>query len=262
MGQHQRRRPRRQAAHTPYLRADHRDRVLGRHRVIQHRGVQRPPRPVRQRPALSSHLAHRVEDPLRTPTGAQPLTPQRQHARIEAPIVDAEPRRGLPAHIAAQPLGRLAVRAPLQRLQHHHHRDHRTRHRRPAPRPEQIPEQPVTKQPQPVLGQEPIHRPLTHQSPAQPQRVQQLPIRSLNALHAPNSPTPPTRSRAPRPELLSSLLVLRELHLALIVHEFLRAWGCAFAEKSLRCGMMRVAHNSSDPQEGASPRWTVAALVM
>ena len=199
MAQHQRGRPRRQLAHTPYLRADHRDRVLGPHRVIQHRGVQRPLRLVRQRPALSSHLAHRVEDPLRTPTGPQPLTPQRQHARIETLIVDAQTRRGLPAHITAQPLQRLAVRAPLQRLQHHHHRDHRTRHRRTAPRPEQIPEQPVGKQPQPVLGQEPIHRPLAHQSPAQPQRVQQLPIRSLNALHTRNSPTPPKRSRAPHP---------------------------------------------------------------
>ena len=44
------------------------------------------------------------------------------------------------------------------------------------------------------------------QSPAQPQRVQQFPIRLLSALHTPDSPTPPTRSRAPRPELLSSLL--------------------------------------------------------
>ena len=180
----------RQPAHAPYLRADHRDRVLGRDRVIQHRGVQRPPRPLRQRPALSSHLAHRVEDPLRALTGAQPLTPQRQHARVEALVVDAQARRGLPAHITTQPLDRLAVRAALQRLQHHHHRDHRPRHRRPAPTPEQISEQPVTEQPQPMLGQEPIHRPLAHQSPAQAQRVQQFPIRLLSALHTPNSPTP------------------------------------------------------------------------
>ena len=52
---------------------------------------QRPHRLVRQRPALSGHLAHRVEDPLRAPAGAQPLAPQRQHARIEAPVVDAQP---------------------------------------------------------------------------------------------------------------------------------------------------------------------------
>ena len=42
----------------------------------------------------------------------------------------------------------------------------------------------------------------------------------------------------------------------------LAAWGCASAEKPLRCGMMRVAHDASDPLEGASPRWTVAALAM
>ena len=41
-----------------------------------------------------------------------------------------------------------------------------------------------------MLGQEPIHRPLAHQSPAQAQRVQQFPIRLLSALHTPNSPTP------------------------------------------------------------------------
>ena len=185
MAQHQPSRRRRQAAHTPNLRADHRDRVLGRDRVEQHRGVQRPHRLVRQRPALSGHLAHRVENPLRAPAGAQPLTPQRQHARIEAPVVDAQTRRRLPAHIAAQPLQRLAVRAPLQRLQHHHHRDHRPRHRRPPPRPEQILEQPVTKQPQAVLGQEPMQRPLPHQTPAQAQGVQQFPIQLLSALHTP-----------------------------------------------------------------------------
>ena len=42
----------------------------------------------------------------------------------------------------------------------------------------------------------------------------------------------------------------------------LAAWGCASAEKPLRCGMMRVSRHVSDPLEGASPRWTVAALVM
>ena len=136
MAQHQPSRRRRQAAHTPNLRADHRDGVLGRDRVEQHRGVQRPHRLVRQRPALSGHLAHRVEDPLRAPAGAQPLAPpQRQHARIEAPVVDAQPRRGTSsAHRRThQPLQRLAVRTPLQRLQNHHHRDRTDaafRHRR------------------------------------------------------------------------------------------------------------------------------------
>ena len=42
----------------------------------------------------------------------------------------------------------------------------------------------------------------------------------------------------------------------------LAAWGCASAEKPFRCGMMRVSRHVSDPLEGASPRWTVAALVM
>ena len=38
--------------------------------------------------------------------------------------------------------------------------------------------------------------------------------------------------------------------------------GFAFAEKPLRCGMMRVSRHVSDPLEGASPRWMVAVLVM
>ena len=102
MAQHQPSRRRRQAAHTPNPRADHRDRVLGRDRVEQHRGVQRPHRLVRQRPALSGHLAH--------------------------------------------------------------------------------------------------------QAPTQAQGVQQFPIQLLSTLRTPDSPTPHTRSRAPRPESLSTLL--------------------------------------------------------
>ena len=206
MAQHRRRRGR-QAAHTPDLRADHRDRVSGRDRVEQHRGVQRPHRLVRQRPALRGHLAHRVEDPLRAHAGAQPLTPQRQHARVEAPVVDAQARRGLPAHITTQPLNGLAVRAPLQGLQNHHHRDHRPRHRRPPPRPEQIPEQPVRKQPQPVLGQEPIQRPLPHQAPTQAQ----VSNSSRSGFSVPCIPLilPHPPHNREHPALISSLLVSR-----------------------------------------------------
>ena len=55
------------------------------------------------------------------------------------------------------------------------------------------------KQPEAVLGQEPMHRPLPHQGPAQAQRVQQSPIRLLSALHTPNSPTP-THTNASTPD--------------------------------------------------------------
>ena len=199
---------RRQAAHTPNLRADHRDGVLGRDRVDTAPWSPAPASSsVRQRPALSGHLAHRVEDPLRAPAGAQPLAPQRQHARIEAPVVDAQPRRGLPAHIAAQPLQRLAVRTPLQRLQNHHHRDHRPRHRRPPPTARRDPRttrqettsggsRPRTDAPTPPAP-EPPHKPKVSNSSRSSFSVPCMP---------PMIPHPHTRSRAPRPELLSSLL--------------------------------------------------------
>ena len=175
---------------TPYLRGDHRVGVLRRHRVIQHRGVQRPPPAPRQRPAGPRQIPHRVKDPLRAAADAQPVPPQRQHAVMEPRIVHRQARSGLPAQITPQPLNSLTVRAPLQRLQHQHRRHHRTRHRRPAPTPEQVSEQPVGKQPQTVLGQKPVNRPHPHQTPAQAQHVQQLPIRLLSTLHTYNSRTP------------------------------------------------------------------------
>ena len=115
MAQHQPSRRRRQAAHTPNLRADHRDGVLTQVATASNSTVESSARIV-----LFDSAPHRRrlgpraprEDPLRAPAGAQPLAPQRQHARIEAPVADAQPRRGLPAHIAAQPLQRLAVRTP------------------------------------------------------------------------------------------------------------------------------------------------------
>ena len=54
---------------------------------------------------------------------------------------------------------------------------------RPAARRD--PRTTVRKQPQAVLGQEPMHRPLPHQAPTQAQGVQQFPIQLLSALHTP-----------------------------------------------------------------------------
>ena len=130
MAQHQPSRRRRQAAHTPNLRADHRDGVLGRDRVEQHRGGPAPASSCSTAPALSGHLAHRVEDPLRAPAGAQPLAHSVNTLASKPPSSMPSPPRPSSAHrSAAAP----APRGPntLQRLQNHHHRDHRPRHRRP-----------------------------------------------------------------------------------------------------------------------------------
>lgn len=42
------------------------DGVLPSDSIIEDRGIQRPPRPARDRTSLRDHLADRVEDPVRT----------------------------------------------------------------------------------------------------------------------------------------------------------------------------------------------------
>ena len=191
---------RHQAAHPADLRADHRDGVLGRHGVLQQRRVQRPAGLPRQRAALIDHRPHRVEDQPRAVAAAQPRPPQHQHRVMERPLQQAQPRRGLPPQVALQALNRLPVRQALQGLQHQHRRHHRPRHRRAAPpRREQALEQLVGEQPQAVLGQEPIHRPLRHQLPAHRPDVQQPPVSTLRTLHAPRIPHPEPKREPFRP---------------------------------------------------------------
>ena len=59
------------------------DGVLGGHRVIQHRGIQRPAGPAGQHPGLGHHRFDRVEDPVRAITTGQSTPPIGQRGRVE-----------------------------------------------------------------------------------------------------------------------------------------------------------------------------------
>jgi hypothetical protein len=94
-------------------------RVLGGDRVVQQRGVQRPPLPPSQDPSLSDHHPDRLEDPLGPVGGSKPAAPQGQHRGMKALIGQAQPAGDLPGDVLAQLRGRLPIRQSLQRLQHH-----------------------------------------------------------------------------------------------------------------------------------------------
>ena len=127
-------------------------------------------------------LAHRVEDPPRLVAGTQAGPPQGQHRRVEPPIAQRQTSRCFPSYITTQPLYRFPVREALQRLENHHHSDHRPRYRRAAPRAEQIGDHLIRKQTAEVLSQEPVHRTHRNQMP-QIRCVQKLKIKTFTTLH-------------------------------------------------------------------------------
>ncbi len=166
----------RRARHLPTDPADRRDqlgdRVLGSHRVIKHRGVQRPPGPAPQRPGGGDDLPDRVEDPVRPARGGQPTAPVRQRRRVEALIGQRQPAGHLPPQITPQRLDRLPVRQPVQGLQHDHRSGHIRRHTRPTGRrAEQVREHHIREQLPAMLGQEREHAANRHQMPHQCLRV-------------------------------------------------------------------------------------------
>ena len=131
---------------APDGRAQQRDRVHGRHCVIQRGGVQHPPHP--HQPSLAGRSHRDRKDPLRPGRGGQPRPHVHQHGMTEAGVVERQPTTGvLPARVEAERLDRLAVRQTLQPLQHHH-RGHDPRgHAAPADLGEQVSEQLIGKQP-------------------------------------------------------------------------------------------------------------------
>ncbi len=158
---------------APHSRADQRDRVHGRHCVVQRGGVQHPP------PAHQPCLLGRVQGHLEHPVGplgtAQPLAHVDQHrVREPAPtpaVVAAHPARIAPAGVEGVALHRLPVRQPLQALQHHHRGHHRRRHTTAPLIREQVGEQLVRKQPVPLPVQQPIHRTLRQHLVAKPGHI-------------------------------------------------------------------------------------------
>ena len=186
--------------HLPPHPADRRDQlgdgVLGRHRIRQHRGVDRPAPAAFQDPGLLNHLLDRTADAVRALGSRQPPPPVHQGRRVEPAMIEREPARRLPPQITAGRLGRLGVGVIMQHLQHHHRGHHARRDRRPPPpRREQVREVLIGEQLAPVGRQEREHTPSRHQVPHQRLRVQQLPIRPLSALHAEIIPDDRTHCR-------------------------------------------------------------------
>ena len=126
-------------------RADHRHRVLGRHRVIQRCRVQHPLG--RHDPGLAGCVEGDLEDPLGSLRAIESRPHIDQHRVREPRVVEVQPAaRVLPAGIELERLHRLPVRQPEQALQDHHHRHDPGRHRPATRQGEQVGEQLVGEQ--------------------------------------------------------------------------------------------------------------------
>jgi hypothetical protein len=71
-------------------------RVLGGHRVVKDRGVERAALLPGYRAGLDDDLSRDLEDPMRPLAGRQPAPPIGQHRRVERPSIEREPTRCLP----------------------------------------------------------------------------------------------------------------------------------------------------------------------
>jgi hypothetical protein len=142
-------------------------RVLGRYRVIEHGGVQRPALLPGQRPGGRHDFFDLGEQPARVTRARQPPPEVRQQRRVEAPVQQPQPAGSLPPQVAPHRLRRVVIRQPVQRLQHHHRREHLRRHARPpVRRGVHVREHPRREQRVPVPGQEREHAPRRDQLPA------------------------------------------------------------------------------------------------
>ena len=83
-------------------------------------------------PVSAMTSADDLEDALRAGRGGQPAAPVGQRRRVERGVGDRQPARGLPPQVERQRLDRLAIRQPVQGLQHQHRGDHLGRHTRAA----------------------------------------------------------------------------------------------------------------------------------
>jgi hypothetical protein len=92
------------------------DSVLTGNRVIEDRGVQRPPLLPGQHPRLRDHLPHHLEDALRPLRGGQPTPPVRQRRRVKPHRIHGVPAGGLPPQIERHRIGGLPIRAGVQGL--------------------------------------------------------------------------------------------------------------------------------------------------
>jgi hypothetical protein len=172
------------------------DGVLGGHRIVEHRGIQRSTGLPGQHPGLRDHRPHRVEDPIRAIAAGQPASPVGQRGRVKPPVSDCQPACGLPPQIERHRLDRFAVRQPVQGLQHDHRGDHLGRDRRSATRLEQVGEQLFGEQLTAVRGQEREHPTHRQQVPGHRLNVQDLALWIRPSLHQPILPTQQDRLRS------------------------------------------------------------------
>ncbi len=155
---------------------------------------------------------------------------------MECLVGQRETRSCFPGNVGLQCPTRFTIRAALERLEHHHRRDHIGRHRRaPTVRREQIGEHLVGEQAVAVLSEERVHRTFPEQMRTQ---------RGRNIEHvavlADRSGDPVQRSRA----------------------QFLRVWACL-----QRCGLAGAKAATAEMETIVEriglpyPRWQHALLV-
>jgi len=148
-------RPRYVAADSPDRADQLGHRVLGGHRVIEHRGIQCPPRLPRQRPGLGHHRLDRPKDSVGPIRGRQPPSPVGQRGGMKRPRGHRQPARGLPAQVKRHRIHGFAIGQPPQSLQRDHTGHHIGRHTGPAStRREQIGEHLIGEQLSPMRRQE------------------------------------------------------------------------------------------------------------
>ena len=149
-----------------------------------------------------SVITERTASKIRCGRSERRSLPRHNTSTVEwnASSVNAKPVAAFQPMFVSSCPDRFSIRQALQRLEHHHCRDHISRHRRTAPlRREQISEHVIRKQTSPVLSQKRVHRSLRHQMRTQRRRIQQLTIRNRRTLHPPSIFDPnPKREHPPQ----------------------------------------------------------------
>ena len=121
------------ATHLADRRDELGDSVLGGHRVIEDRRIKGPTALSPQHAGRSDDFAHRVKDPVRSIRFAKASAPIGEVGEVKALVIEGETAGHLPVDARAQLTDRVAVREPLQCLEHHHGADQDSGNRRATP---------------------------------------------------------------------------------------------------------------------------------
>ena len=165
--------------------------VLAGDRIIKDRRIDRATPLSGQHTRLGDDFGHRIENAVRTFAGRETTAPIRQHRGMETCLGHREPTCGFPAQIKRDRVRGLPVREVMDRLQHHHRRDHIGRNRGPATtRRKQVGKRIIGKQHMPMTGQETKHRTLGKKMPRERLDIQKLTLTIITTLHKSMTPTP------------------------------------------------------------------------